>query len=212
MEREQFTFYRSFWEALKALPKKDQLPFITAVCAYALDGESRPLSGSPYAAFLLIRPVLDKANKKASNGKHGGSKPKANEEQIASKREANKEQTASHIEGEREEEREVERDLYPPTPFQGAKKQAWTPPTFDAVLEVAKMRGIPELARAFYDYYAAAGWRDSDGKPVYSWQQKLVAWKVREDDKLRKQVSSQGKQGQNGNVFAEMLRKEGGLA
>ena len=33
MAREQFTFYRSFWEAMKALPQRDQLPFIKAVCA-----------------------------------------------------------------------------------------------------------------------------------------------------------------------------------
>lgn len=62
MEREQFTFYRSFWEAMKALPKKDQLPFVMAVCSYALDGESKPLTGAPYASFLLVKPVLDKAS------------------------------------------------------------------------------------------------------------------------------------------------------
>ena len=38
MERDQFTFYRSFWEALKVLPKKDQLPFVTAICTYVFEG------------------------------------------------------------------------------------------------------------------------------------------------------------------------------
>lgn len=118
MEREQFTFYRSFWEAMKALPKKDQLPFVMAVCSYALDGESKPLTGAPYASFLLVKPVLDKASKRASNGKQGGSKPKANRKQTESKTEANEKQTESQKEGEkeREKEKEVEVEVEGDTP------------------------------------------------------------------------------------------------
>lgn len=193
MERDQFTFYRSFWEALKALPKKDQLPFVMAVCSYALDGESKPLSGAPYASFLLVKPILDKASKKAANGKQGGSKQKANCKQNVSK----PEQTEIHIEGEEEKEGEIEReeekeeDISPPTPSPGGKKQNDKIPTFEEVLEEAKIRGVPDLAQPFFDYYSAAEWRDSDGKPVYSWRQKLVSWKVREDDRLRKQIAAE---------------------
>lgn len=109
MEREQFTFYRSFWEAMKALPKKDQLPFVMAVCSYALDGESKPLTGAPYASFLLVKPVLDKASKRASNGKQGGSKPKANRKQTESRKEGEKER-------EKEKEVEVEVEVEGDTP------------------------------------------------------------------------------------------------
>lgn len=60
-------------------------------------------------------------------------------------------------------------------------------PTLEQVLEVAKLRGCPErCARQFFDYYATAGWRDGEGKPVFNWQQKLVLWQMRED-KQRKQ-------------------------
>lgn len=123
MERDQFTFYRSFWEALKVLPKKDQLPFVTAICTYVFEGESKPLTGQASASFLLVKPILDKASKKAANGKRGGSKPKAN-----------RKQTESNIEGEIEVEGEVEReeenqnDSYiPPTPSatEGAAKNYW---------------------------------------------------------------------------------------
>ena len=102
MEREQFTFYRSFWEALKALPKKDQLPFVMAVCSYAFGEENKSLTGQASAAFLLVKPILDKANKKAANGKLGGSKRKANGKQ-----------TASNIAGEKEREgqEEIEVDV-----------------------------------------------------------------------------------------------------
>ncbi len=60
------------------------------------------------------------------------------------------------------------------------------PPTLEQVMEVAKLRGCPECAKPFFDYYAAAGWRDGEGKPVFNWQQKFVLWQMRED-KQRKQ-------------------------
>lgn len=189
MEREQFTFYRSFWEALKELPKKDQLPFVMAICAYAFGEESKPMTGAASASFLLVRPVLDKANKRSASGKQGGSKPKANGKQT----EANQKQTARDIEGEREEEREIEKDIYPPTPLRGPGEAKRDIPVFDEVLEAAKIMGCPELAKPFFDYYAAGGWRDSDGRPVSSWRQKLTAWKTRADDKLRRQAVSERK-------------------
>lgn len=74
-------------------------------------------------------------------------------------------------------------------PF-GTGVQIPNPPTFEEVQMEAEIRGIPGLARPFYDYYAAADWRDSDGRPVSSWRQRLVSWKVREDDRLRKQIAA----------------------
>lgn len=100
LEREQFTFYRSFWEAIQVLPKKDRLPILEAIISYGLDGaEPECLSQSQLAFFLLIRPVLDASRKKAESGKQGGSKPKANGKQTASKKEK---------EGEKEKEIETE--------------------------------------------------------------------------------------------------------
>lgn len=105
MQREQFTFYRSFWEALKALPKKDQLPFVMAVCSYAFGEESKSLTGRASAAFLLVKPILDKASKKAENGKLGGRKRKANGKQTGSQKEGEKEiEEEGEGEGEGEDE------------------------------------------------------------------------------------------------------------
>ncbi|MFR8975581.1 MAG: DUF6291 domain-containing protein, partial [Eubacteriales bacterium] len=59
MERAQFTFYRSYYEAIRELPKKEQTAVLLAVCAYALDSEEPKLSGTANAIFTLIRPTLD---------------------------------------------------------------------------------------------------------------------------------------------------------
>lgn len=107
-ERGQFTFYRSFWEAIKGLPKKDRLPILEAIISYALDGVvPSGLSQSQSAFFLLVKPNLDSARKKAASGKQGGSKPKANGKQKESKPQAPGKQTQR----EKEEEKEIEKEI-----------------------------------------------------------------------------------------------------
>ena len=39
MKRDQFTWYRSYYEALRTLPAKDFQIAVLAICAYALDEE-----------------------------------------------------------------------------------------------------------------------------------------------------------------------------
>ena len=92
MERSQMTFYASFWDAIDSLPKRDQLPVFRAVVSYGLYGEhNESLSSSQNAFFTLMQPVLDSSRKKAANGKHGGSKVKANSKQNAREKEEEKE-------------------------------------------------------------------------------------------------------------------------
>ena len=73
MKREQFTFYRSYYEALKKLSKRDREQAIMAICAYALDEETIPLTGGASVVFLLVKPTLDSARKRAAGGQHGKS-------------------------------------------------------------------------------------------------------------------------------------------
>ena len=68
MERSNFTFYRSYYEALQELPEKDQTKVLMAVIAYALDGEEKELKGVPKAFFTLIKPTLDSGRKMAKGG------------------------------------------------------------------------------------------------------------------------------------------------
>ena len=108
-ERGQFTFYRSFWEAVKGLPKKDKLPILESIISYALDGDlPAGLTQSQSAFFLLVKPTLDSSRKKAASGKQGGKTAKANGKQMESKPQANTKQTASEKEREKEEENEIE--------------------------------------------------------------------------------------------------------
>lgn len=111
MERTQFTFYRSFYEAIRELPKKEQTAVLMAICEYALDGVEPKLSGVSSAIFTLIKPNLDTAAKRAENGRSGGSKREANAKQNESKCEAKAKQKRSEKEREKEEEKEKENEI-----------------------------------------------------------------------------------------------------
>ena len=106
MKRDQFTFYRSYFEALKSLPARDFKAALLAICSYALDEEEPSLSGVPNSVFILIRPTLDSGRKKAENRYN---KRKTKQEQTNIKPERN----GKENEGEREVEceGECERDI-----------------------------------------------------------------------------------------------------
>ena len=82
MRREQFTFYRSYYEAMKDLSVEECAKLLLAIAAYALDEEEPELSGSCSACFKLIRPTLDSGRNKAANRMNADEqteiKPKSN--------------------------------------------------------------------------------------------------------------------------------------
>jgi hypothetical protein len=123
--RNQFTFYRSYYDAIQALSKRDQSTLILAVCAYAIyETEPKGLSNAAFTAFNLIKPTLDSGRRKAENGSRGGSvstsKTQANDKQTTSKPQANRKQTVSKTEAkckqgesasEKEKEKEKEKEI-----------------------------------------------------------------------------------------------------
>lgn len=74
MERKQFTFYRSYLDSIRALPKREQGSILLAICQYALD-ETVPenLSSIASTVFTLVKPTLDAGRRMAAGGKRGGS-------------------------------------------------------------------------------------------------------------------------------------------
>lgn len=125
--RSQFTFYRSFFEAVfKIKNKAARAEAYDAICKYALFNDAPDvdkMSDAAAIAFMLIKPNLDASRRKAKSGKSGGSskqaesKSEANSKQSGSKTEANDKQEQPASEKEKEKEREKENECYPPTPF-----------------------------------------------------------------------------------------------
>lgn len=171
MERKQFTWYRSYYDALKEIPAEEFRAIVLAVCAYALDGEEPELSGVARAIFTLIRPTLEVGRSKAENrsraeqtllsAEQTGNRPeqtKNKPEQTDNKRKQtdNKpEQTRKEKEKEREKESENDSYCSPPPPS-GPKR--FVPPTLAEVQSYVAERQSPVDPQGFIDFYASKGW------------------------------------------------------
>lgn len=177
MERKQFTWYRSYYDALKELPAEEFRYIVLAVCAYALDGEETELSGVARAIFTLIRPTLEVGRSKAENrsrteqtsisAEQTGNRPeqtKNKPEQTENKRkqtgnkpEQTRKEKEKEKEREKEREKESENDSYcSPPPPSGPKR--FVPPTLAEVQSYVAERQSPVDPQGFIDFYASKGW------------------------------------------------------
>ena len=175
--RNQFTFYRSFWEAVRGLERKDQLPVLSAVIEYALDSkEPQGLTKTQTAFFLLTKPTLDASRRKAESGKQGGSKRKqteASEKQTASKKERenkkeNKKENEIAREGEKEKKHPLSDELFSlfwdkyPAHCRGDREEAqadWEALNLDE-------QGMRDLIRKLDAWKASKRWTDDGGSYV----------------------------------------------
>ena len=115
--RKQFTFYRSYFEALRRLPGQQRLGALEAVIGYALDGtEPDGLDDMQEMAFLLIKPTLDAARKMAAGG--AKSKPKKRSAKGRAKEGEKEAEGENEIEKENEIEAENEDDSLWPEGFE----------------------------------------------------------------------------------------------
>lgn len=184
MRREQFTFYRSYYDALKNLPEKERAKVLFAILEYALDEqEQNKLEGVCAACFLLIRPTLDSGRIKAANRKN---KTKTNEEQNENKAETKSEQNRKEKEKEREREVEKEReveverenDSSPPKAPVAARR--FTPPTVEDVAAYCRERGSNVDAQRFVDFYASKGWKVGNAG-MKDWHAAVRNWESRDN-------------------------------
>lgn len=78
--RESFVFYRSFYDAIKDLPRDVQGEIYTAIMEYSLYGkETESLKPIARSVFTLMKPQIDVNNKRFENGRKGG-RPKSENE------------------------------------------------------------------------------------------------------------------------------------
>ena len=211
MDRKQFTFYRSYFEAVSNLPKSAQTAVLLAICDYALNEKAPKLTGTSKAVFELIRPTLDHSRKKAenrikadadkkkteTNEKQNDNKPITNQEQIGNKDERELEYELEYkkeLEYECECECEYEKDIL----NQEGRPSA---PALEEVIDYASSAGIPEAsARRFYLTYSSIGWLIKD-KPMVDWKSRLLLW--HDEDKAR---GNQTAQPQDKQRNAEIIR------
>lgn len=66
----------------------------------------------------------------------------------------------------------------------GNESRAFTPPSVDEVVSYFREKGYKEeVARKAHEYYDTAGWKDSEGKPVKNWKQKMISVWMKDEHK-----------------------------
>ena len=99
--RDSFVFYRSFYDAIKDLPRDVQGEIYTAIMEYSLYGkETENLKPIARSVFTLMKPQIDVNNKRFENGKKGGrpksgNEPDGNQEETKEKPSNNQSETKS---------------------------------------------------------------------------------------------------------------------
>ncbi|MDE5516424.1 hypothetical protein KRE49_11810 [Elizabethkingia meningoseptica] len=187
MQRDSFIFYRSFYEAIKELPRDIQGEVLTTIMEYGLEGVTTDnLKPVARAIFTLIKPILDANNQRFVNGSKGGRKPSNNQEETENKPKCNQEETKvlpnKEEDVEEEEEVDVDKDgekKYAPTkPFSKLSKDEFYNSLAEHVGEYSK-----QTVRDFFDYWtepSASGKMKFQMEKTWSIPHRLATWKRNE--------------------------------
>ena len=98
--RKQFTFYRSYYDAVMTLPVKYRRRVLMALVEYALlEKMPTDLQSVEMACFILMKPTLDTGKSRSATGRNGG---------FASGKSRSKKEKEKEIEIEKEIEYEYE--------------------------------------------------------------------------------------------------------
>ena len=160
--RESVVFYRSFAEAIKALPKEEQLKALWAVINYGLDGVIPEEHGVHTAIFLMAKPQIDANNKRYQNGTKGGrpiTKDKPNQNQDKTKAEPKEKDNVK--EKVKDNDNSVVR---------------FTPPTKQDVMDYCQEKGYTDVdVERFMNYYTSNGWMVGKNK-MKDWKAAVRNW------------------------------------
>jgi hypothetical protein len=204
--RDSMVFYRSFFDAIKELPERNQVEVLKAICEFGFDGIEPEISGISKTVWILIKPNLQANRKKWESGckaktKQKVSKPKAKNKQEVSKPEAN-----VYVDVDVDEDVNVDEDKDENVnvslmvlPAEVPQKKFIKPSINDICLYVQSKEPmadkilILEFSEKFHSFYESNGWKVGKN-PMKNWKAAISTW----SDTLKKTL----------NPFKESSAKE----
>lgn len=154
MQRNSIVFYRSFYEALKELDTISKAEVFDAIMEFSFHGTEIQLHGVAKTVFILIKPQLEANMRRYENGMKPKQK-KANEKQNESRHQTNVNDNANVNANEN-------------------KKEKFVAPSLQEVEQFFSENNFKlETARNAFHYYNEANWKDSRGKAIQNWKQKM---------------------------------------
>jgi hypothetical protein len=177
--RDSMIIYRSFFEAINSLSSEEQSKVWRAICEYGMNYKETELSGISETIFNLIRPQLDANLRRYENGMRP--KIKAKQKQKESRKEGNDNVNVNENENQNE-------------------KRSFIAPTQEEVISFFKSNGYTEEAASkAFQYYQDGEWKDSSGKKIISWKQKMRGVWFKQENRIAASSSSGYSRGSNYN-------------
>ncbi len=188
MAANSFTFFASYYEALRYLPDDGCGKMLKAMCEYAFsDNEPQFSDPTQQGYWTLIKPILNRSIERSKAGRQGGNNGLGISRNIgnsnASKKIANTEQNKSKTIQERNGigvEKEMERNGNGNGVIdtKRAPVARFVPPSVEDVAAYCKERGNGIDAQHFVDFYAARGWKYGNTQ-IKDWQACVRTWEQR---------------------------------
>ncbi len=169
--------YRSFYDAIKELPEKNQLEILKQIFEFGLDGIESELTGLSKTIWILIKPNLEANRTKWESGckakrKQSRSKTEAKPKQEPSETEAN---VDVDVDVDVDEDKEVSNKLdIKPRSKKKKEKIEFIAPTIEQVQEYFTEKGYPyQLVEKVFNHYNGKNWHKSNGQPVIDWKRTI---------------------------------------
>ena len=213
--RHGLIIYDSWARLILGLPDAQAVELFRAMLSYSFDGiEPDTDDKSVKAMFEMMRVKMDEdaaawertrqarseAGKKGMSSRWGNNSVITHDNSVITRDNSVKESItpvtkSSSISISKDKKKDIER-------------KAFVPPTLDEVRAYCTERNSAVNPQTFYDYYTEGKWRDSSGKPVKSWKQKLITWEKSEPRRETKSKTNKFNQfEQNSYDFEELERK-----
>ena len=159
MERNSIVFYRSFFEAMKELEPKMKSDVFDAIMEFSFSANEIELAGMAKTVFILIKPQLQANMRRYENGMKPKRKREAEPKQDESKQETNVNDNVNENENDN---------------VNAKKKDKFVAPSLQEVETFFSENNFKlEVARNAFHYYNDANWKDSRGKSIQNWKQKM---------------------------------------
>ncbi|MDO4493349.1 MAG: DUF6291 domain-containing protein [Clostridia bacterium] len=208
MQMTYLKVFTDFAETIACLTDEEAGRLFRAMLGYAATGAEAELSGNERYLWVASRQAIDREaeflKKQRENGAKGG-RPKAEKTRTAPAKTAAKQAPEKPNETQRtqkDKDKEKESNCKEALSKESGKKADFLPPTPEEVAAFVAERGLNVDAAHFHRFYTEGGWRDSRGKPVRNWRQKLLSWQGHEFGKgaARPGAPSAGRRGMGGSA------------
>lgn len=209
-EKKSFVLYTDSSEVIDILTDEQAGVLLKSIMKY-VKGEPVPeMDAVTKVAFIPIKNHIDRDTEKYNDtcekrreaGKKGGRPRKSTEEpkkangleEKAKKANGFSEKQTKAKKADNDNENDNVNDNDNENDIKKSRKRSvFVPPTLEEVANYCKEKKLSVNPKEFYDYFTEGSWKDSEGKPVKNWKQKLLTWNNHQKKQTKQQTGAPNK-------------------